>query len=119
MALNFKWLTGFFGKIASLFTSDAAKRDLDAVANFTAAALPYIDIAGQIVTGLTPTTIYDIAFAAIKRKFPRLFDGTITSGDELKLYALGIAADLLASKFPQLSTSAARAAVQLAFISQK
>lgn len=110
-----KVLQGFLG----LFGSGKAKAALNRVAEFVVKALPAINIAAQIVTTLTPTGIDDAAFAFIKNKWPRLFDGTIKNPDELKLYALGIATDLLQRTYPALSTTVARAAVQLAYLGKK
>lgn len=86
------------------------------VTSLAVEALPFIVIAGQIVVGLTPTGIDDAVFAQIRLKFPRLFDGTIHTGDELKAYALAVAGELVKARFPETSTSSARAAVQLAYM---
>jgi hypothetical protein len=106
-------------RVAAYFRSGAAAQELDYVVQHIPAALPYIDLAAQIVTTLTPTGLDDAMYAQLKRKFPRLFDGTIKTGDELKLYALAVAAELLGQRYPTLSTSALRGAVQLAYISKK
>jgi hypothetical protein len=102
-------------KVASFFSSGKAQKALSTVADYTALALPYIDIAADVIAGVTPTTLDDKALAAIKVKYPRLFDGSIKTGDEVKLYALGVASELMTSKYPQLTTTIARASVQLAY----
>jgi hypothetical protein len=109
------WIKSILAKVAAFFTSGKAKAALDAAADYTVRALPFIDIAATIVAGLTPTGIDDIALVAVKAKFPRLFNGTIQSGDELKLYALGVATELFKQRYPDLTTSIARTAVQLAY----
>jgi hypothetical protein len=111
----FKAIGSAIAKVFTLFRSDAVRRDLEKAANMVAAALPYIAVAGQVVAGITPTVIDDAALAAIRLKFPRLFDGSIKSGDELKLYALAVATELLRLKFPDISTSIARLAVQMGY----
>jgi hypothetical protein len=114
-----KTLKAILQKIAAFFGSGKAQQAFNAIADHAAAALPFIDAAAQIITGITPTAVDDAALAVIGAKFPRLFDGTIKTGDELKLYALGVAAELFEQKYPHLGTSIARASVQLAYIGRK
>jgi hypothetical protein len=47
-----------------------------------------------------------------------MFDGSLKSADEVKLYLLGIASQLLQARFPNVSTSIARTAVQVAYTAQ-
>lgn len=108
-------IRAFFSKVAGLFTSPKAKQALDQAAQLTAEALPYIDIASKIIAGITPTTIDDAALAYIRTRYPQLFDGSIKDGEDLKLWAFGVAADLLGRKYPAISTSIARLAVQAAY----
>jgi hypothetical protein len=111
-----KSIVAFFKKIIGWFTSDRAKQTVDLAAQYVLAAMPFIRIAGEIVTTLTPSGVDDAAWDWIQSEFPQLFDGSIKSAAELKLYALGIASELLAMKFPQLDTTAARLAVQAAYV---
>jgi hypothetical protein len=108
----------FFYKVAAFFVSGKASKALNTAAELVPKAAPYIDIAAEIAAGLTPSTIDDAMLAQIHARFPRMFDGTINSGEEMKLYLLGIAAQLLQSRFPQVSTSIARTAVQVAYTAQ-
>lgn len=108
-------IKAFFSRVATFFTSSRAQQALNQAADLTATALPYIEIAGKIVTGLTPTTLDDQALALLEAKYPQLFDGSIKSGEQVKLFALGVAADLLQQKYPAISTSIARLAVQAAY----
>jgi hypothetical protein len=110
------FINSLFSKLAKLFTSGQAQSALDKVAAFVPTALPYINIAAQIVTGITPTTLDDQALALVKSKYPRLFDSSLKTGDEVKLFALGVASELMTNRYPTLSTSIARAAVQLAYV---
>src|SRR5215831_815694 len=104
----------FFLKIAAFFSSGAASKALDAAAALAPKAIPFLDLAAAIATGLTPTPLDDAVLAQIHTKFPHLFDGSLHTGDEVKLYSLGVATQLLQSSYPQVSTSIARAAVQVA-----
>ena len=80
--------------------------------------MPFLDIAAQIAAGITPTTVDDMLLAKIHEKFPRMFDGSLKSGDEVKLYLLAVATELLQTRFPLISTSVARTAVQVAYTAQ-
>jgi len=113
------WISKVLEGFLHLFGSRRAQRALNQVADFVVKALPAIDIAAQIITTLTPTAIDDAAFAYVKQRWPRLFDGSVKTADELKLYALGVATDLLQRTYPALSTTVARAAVQLAYLGKK
>jgi hypothetical protein len=108
----------FFLKIAGFFSSGEANKALNTAAALVPKAMPFLDVAAAIATGLTPTTLDDTVLAQIHTKFPRLFDGSLQTGDEVKLYLLGIATQLLQASYPQVSTSVARAAVQVAYTAQ-
>jgi len=108
----------FFSKIVGFFSSGAANKALDTAAALVPKAMPFLDIAAAIATGITPTTLDDTVLAQIHTKFPHLFDGSLKTGDEVKLYLLGIATQLLQASYPQVSTSVARAAVQVAYTAQ-
>ena len=111
-------IKAFFLKIAAFFSSGEANKALNAAAALVPKAMPILDVAAAIATGLTPTTLDDAVLTQIHTKFPHLFDGTLHTGDEVKLYLLGIATQLLQSRYPQVSTSVARAAVQVAYTAQ-
>ena len=111
-------IKAFFLKVAAFFSSGAANKALNTAAAVVPKAIPYLDIAAESVAGITPTPVDDEVLAEIHAKFPRLFDGSLKSGDEVKLYLLGVATQLLQSAFPQVSTSIARAAVQVAYTAQ-
>jgi hypothetical protein len=111
-------LKAFFLKIAAFFSSGAANKALNTAAALVPKAMPFLDIAAAIATGLTPTTLDDAVLAQLHAKFPHMFDGSLQTGDEVKLYLLGIATQLLQSSYPQVSTSVARAAVPVAYSAQ-
>lgn len=108
-----------FGAIGRFFTSGKAKKDAETAIKFAVEALPYIKIAGDIIVGITPTGIDDVAWKAINAKYPKLFDGSIHTPDELKSLGLGVAVSLLESKFPKLNTTIATLATQIAFTQLK
>ena len=105
----------FFARVAALFASPKAQQAFAKAADLTAAALPYIETTAKLVAGLTPTTLDDQALAFIQSRYPQLFDHSIQNGDQLKLFAFAAAADLLRQKYPGISTSIARLAVQAAY----
>jgi hypothetical protein len=108
-------IKSFFSKIAAFFSSGAASKALNTTAGLVPKALPFIDLAACIAAGLTPTSVDDTVLAKIHDKFPHLFDGSLHTGDEVKLYLLGVATELLQAGYPQVTTSIARAAVQVAY----
>jgi hypothetical protein len=108
----------FFSKIVAFFSSGAASKALNTAAELVPKAIPFLDIAAAIAAGVTPNTVDDALLAQVHAKFPHLFDGSLQTGDEVKLYLLGIASQLLQASYPQVSTSIARAAVQVAYTAQ-
>ncbi len=102
----FSKLTGFFG-------SGKAQKALDTAANYMAEALPYIDIGEEIIAGINP--IAGAMLVTMKTDFPGLYDGSIKTGKELRIYALGVTTELMKSRYPALSTTLARAALQMAY----
>lgn len=115
-----KEMRNFFSKIGKFFSDlvknkAALKATFDASFDMAAKALPFIDMAATIASGVTPSKLDDAALALIKSKYPGLFDGTIKTGDELKLYTLGAATELVKNKYPEVGTTVARLAVQSAY----
>ena len=113
------WLKKLFGAISGYFHSGKAAADAQMALNYIGKALPYLKIAADIIIGITPTTLDDIAWNGIQKRYPSLFDGNTKTDDELKALAFLIASDLMKAKYPELSTTVARAAVQLAYIDHK
>jgi len=112
--MNF--IKSFFSRLVSFFNSPKAQEAFDTAERYVLVAMPYIDMAAQVVVGLTPTTIDDTAWAMLHANYPQLFDGSILTQESRKLFALGVAGDLLKKAFPILSTSIARTAVQSAYL---
>lgn len=112
-------MANIFSKIANVFvgffTSGKAKRDAQLALDFAVKALPYLKIAADVVTTLTPTGIDDAAWTLVKSKYPNLFNGSIQTSDELKGYALQVASELLRQKYPQIDKTVAILATQLAY----
>lgn len=113
------WLKRLFGFLRGYFRTGQAARDTQKALEYVGKALPFVIIAADIITTLTPTFVDDALWRAIKAAYPRLLDGTEKSPEELKAEALVISAELLKAKYPELSTSVARAAAQLAYIDWK
>lgn len=114
------WIKRVFGSavawLKNYFQSGKAASDAAWALSHMAAALPIIDVLATVGTTLTPTKVDDAVWATVRTKYPRFFDGSITTGDEMKLYLLAIATELFKTKFPEASTSLARATVQLAYL---
>ena len=108
----------FFLKVAAFFASGEASKALNTAAALVPKAIPYLDIAAEIAAGITPSSVDDMLLAQVHTQFPHLFDGSLKSGEEVKLYLLGVATQLLQAHFPQISTSIARTAVQVAYTAQ-
>ena len=108
----------FFSKILAFFSSGAANKALNTVAELVPYAIPFLDIAAEIAAGVAPSAVPQIVLDQIHTRFPRLFDGSLKTGDEVKLYLLAVAGQLLQSKYPNVSTSIARTAVQVAYTAQ-
>ena len=108
----------FFLKIAGFFASGEAWKALHTAAELVPKAIPILDIAAAVAAGITPTPVDDMLLAQVHARFPHMFDGSLKSGEEVKLYLLGIATELLRARYPHVSTSVARTAVQVAYTAQ-
>lgn len=89
------------------------------VLQYVGKAMPFIVLAADVVTALTPSGIDDAVWAQIKRLYPTLLDGTEKTPEQLKTEAFIIASETMKSRYPDLDTSTARAAVQLAYLTRK
>lgn len=110
------WLKKIMGAIGAYFRSGSAAFDAHKALEYVGKALPFVVVATDIAVGITPTKLDDAAWASLKASFPTLFNGQPHAPEELKLAALGAATHLMQRAYPGLSTSIARAAVQLAYI---
>ncbi len=113
------WLKRLVGAIGAYFRSGNAAHDAHKALEYVGKALPFVVVAADIAVGITPTKVDDAAWASLKASFPALFNGEQHTPDELKLAALGAATHMMQRAYPGLSTSIARAAVQLAYIDYK
>ena len=111
-------ITSFFNKVSTFFSSGEASKALNAAAALVPEAIPFLDVAAEIAAGLAPSAVPQAVLDQIHNRFPRLFDGSLKSPDDVKLYLLGVATQLLQAKYPQVTTSIARAAVQVAYTAQ-
>lgn len=111
------WIKKLLASIKMYLFSDQAKADIGKALNYAAEALPYLDVAAQVVTKLTPMPGDDIAWALVRKQFPRLFSYDATP-EERKLAMMAYASEAVASKFG-LTTNQARLAVEAAFAQRK
>lgn len=117
---NFARIRDFFSGLLSRFWDNKKLyNNLVYVEDLIAKVGPYMKIAGDIAVGLIPGNVDDAAWDLIKAKYPKLFDGTKVDTETAKLYALGIATDLVERHYPEVSTTVARTAVQLAYLIEK
>jgi hypothetical protein len=114
-------LKSILAKIASYFASGEASQDFEQVARLVPVAMPYVAIVADLVVAVTPTKVDDAAVACLRAYYPDVVDGSIVtkSLDDRKALAARVAGDLLKNKYPEVSTSIARAAVQLAYVGRK
>ena len=113
-----KFLSTIFRYLTGRFTSAIAQQNFASVMDLVPHALPVISRVAGIAASLTPTELDDQVLLIIRTKYPKYFDGSLKP-DEMKLYLLGLATELLRSRFPAVSVSVARAAVQLAYVGQQ
>lgn len=108
-----------FAAIAAYFKNGTAARNAQTALEYAARALPYVRFAADLTTKLTTTRADDVAWVALVARYPEVFDGSPKTGEQLKRAALQIAAREMQAAFPQLSTSVAIAAAQLAYLEFK
>lgn len=113
-----KFLKELLEKIKRLVKSGAVQDELDKVVALVPKAMPVIDLVASVVTTMTPTKVDDLALAFLHSNYPQLFDGSLKTGEDVKLYMFSAAAAVLKNKYG-VSTSVARAAVQMAYVGKK
>jgi hypothetical protein len=109
-------LQRFMSFLFSLFPGNAT---LASAAKVIGDASPFLFQAADFVSKKTSWQWDNQIVATLRTQFPRLFDGTPLTQDEVKLYTLAIATEFLKWKFPTLSTTAARLAIQAAYAGNK
>jgi hypothetical protein len=137
-------VAAFLRRAADYFNSKQAKQDLLWLTDYVPKAIPIIDMVASIAAGITPTKMDDAAVLWAHSKYPKLFDGSLKTAEEMLTYLLGSAAgkytriitggasssqenldklglatDLMRVGYPSLSVSQARAAVQVAYVGVK
>lgn len=101
-------------KLLQFMMTLGGAENVEKALTFVGKALPFVKIAGDIITSLTPTTADDMVWAALKKKYPLLFDGKEHTPDEIKNMALLYVTEAMQQKY-NLSTTTARTAAQLAY----
>lgn len=109
----------FLGRMKKYVAEIRFKEDLVTMEDLIVKALPYLDTAACIAAGIMPKNVLAIELAVINTSFPKLFDGTIHTHDELTSYILGVAANLLEQHNHSINTTMARTAVQIAYFLRK
>ena len=112
-------VSNFFRPLFNFFSSGAAQKDLNLALTYVDLAIPYITDAALMLTTIDPNILSTESYSRIKAKYPKFFDGSLLTNDELKTYLLGIAATMLEERFPILNTTVARTAIQLAYLKLK
>lgn len=102
-------------KIVALFNSPAGHETIEIIVRNTPVAMKYIEWAAE----LTPTSVDDFAFAVMRKRFPRFFNGEPFTDDEMKLLRFVFASEALISEVHELNHSTSRAAVSNAFAIRK
>lgn len=112
----FGWISSVASKIIGVFRTGEAQRAISLALDYSAYALPYVLMAGEIIASVTTTPLDDVVLVMLRAKFPTLFrtDPPLTR-DELTSLAVGIAAELMRLRYPELTTTLARSAVQLCY----
>lgn len=113
-------IKSLFRVIFEYFTSGRAKADIEKVESIVFAVAPFLESAAAIAAGIDPGLHIALdVIAGIKAKYPGLFDGSQRTTHEKNLYMLGIAGDLVEAHYPNIDTTIARSAVQLAFLGNR
>jgi hypothetical protein len=99
------------------FKSGKAAADAQWALEHMHEALPIVGMVADIATAVIPTPgeVDNVVWKAVKAKYPSLWDGSLKTDDEFKLYALGVATELFKQRFPAVDTTRARMAVQNAY----
>ena len=104
----------FWRKLLKFMVTLGGAENVEKALGFVGKALPIVKIAGDIITALTPTTADDMVWAALKKKYPLLFDGKAHTAEEIKTMSLLYATEAMQQKYG-LTTTTARTAAQLAY----
>lgn len=101
--------------LASQFAGERGKRMLEVIVRNTPLAIPYIELAASI----TPTNVDDFALRWLKDRYPRFFDGTPLTDDEMKLLRFVFASERLMAEIDELDHTTSRAAISNAYAIRK
>lgn len=104
------------GAIGAFFSSGQAARRAERALAIIAEVRPYIIRAADLAVSLTPTPADDVAWQAIRARYPRILIHEFRTPDEIKSDALIIATELIRARWPHLSTTVARLAAQQSYL---
>ncbi len=109
-----KWLLNLFRSIARFFTTRKGYENFVKILPYVKIALPYIEMAAGLIAGSIQPT--EAVATILQKKFPNLFaNGIPKTNDEVKLFAMAVATELMRADFGDLSTSEIRKALELAY----
>lgn len=113
------WVKNLVENIGKWFVSGEAEKNAKLALDNAAKALPYVALAADVVTAITPTPVDDVIWRTMRSSYPSLFDGSVKTGAELGVQALLIASERFKEANPGIATGVARAATQLAYFEFK
>lgn len=106
--------------VIEYFVSGRAKADAQKVESIVFKVAPFLESAAAIAAGIDPGLHIAVdVIHAIRARYPSLFSGYELTPQEKNLYLLGIAGDLVEAHYPNIDTTIARSAVQLAFLGNR
>lgn len=109
-----------FRVIFEYFTSGRAKADIEKVEGIVFEVAPFLEAAAEIAAGIDPGLHIAVELIArVKKNYPGLFDGAQRTKAEKSALLLGMAGDLVEAHYPNIDTTIARSAVQLAFLGNR
>ena len=111
MANPFKAIGGFFGKVFGWFSSDAAQRVAQKIAEYSKAALPVV----EFIASITPTRADDEIIALFKRfALPKVEAYLALPQTDRGAALIAAAVAELQKRFPDAPMSQLRAGIELA-----
>jgi hypothetical protein len=106
-------------KLIDFFKGNKAEKEINTALQYVDKALPFIQLAAEVASALSPANIPAQVLVVLTSKFPILFNGSVLTLNELESYMLAVAAAMLQMEFPFLSTTTAVLTTQLAYTKAK
>jgi hypothetical protein len=106
-----EWIKNVLSKVKLYITSGKAQQDITKALELAPRILPILDI----VAKLTPTNADNMIIAYARANCPRWLDGSLISERERNTYLVQLGAEMVKRRFPDVDTTVALTAVQLAY----